>query len=185
MDKKELRKIFRQKRNRISEKSEKDFKIAERVLDSARVKNSDNIFIYVSYGSETDTHLIIEKLLESGKNVAVPKCLENGIMEFIYIKSLDELSGGAFGIPEPSGNSRAVITEDAVCIVPAYSFTEDGTRLGYGGGYYDRFLEKSEIYTIGICYDEMLSENLPSEKHDIKIKTVITEERTVRCSAER
>lgn len=185
MDKKELRKIFRQKRNGISEKSEKDFKIAERVLNSARVKNSDNILIYVSYGSETDTHFIIEKLLESGKNVAVPRCLENGIMEFIYIKSLDELSAGAYGISEPSGNNKALITEDTICIVPAFSFASDGTRLGYGGGYYDRFLEKSEIYTIGICYDEMFSESLPSEKHDIKIKTVITEERTVQCSAER
>ena len=177
MDKKELRKIFRQKRNRISEKSEKDFKIAERVLDSVRVKNSDNIFIYVSYGSETDTHLIIEKLLESGKNVAVPRCLENGIMEFIYIKSLDELSAGAFGIPEPSGNSRAVITEDAVCIVPAYSFTEDGTRLGYGGGYYDRYLsEHPQCRTMAVCHDLQIVDDLPAEEHDIRPDAIVSEE---------
>lgn len=100
MDKKELRKIFRKKRNQISGKSEKDFKIAERVLSLEEVKNSRNILIYVSYGSETDTYSIIKRLLEEEKKVAVPRCLENGIMEFIYIKSLDELSAGAFGIPE-------------------------------------------------------------------------------------
>ncbi|MDD7184084.1 MAG: 5-formyltetrahydrofolate cyclo-ligase [Ruminococcus sp.] len=185
MDKKELRKIFRKKRNQISGKSEKDFKIAERVLSLEEVKNSRNILIYVSYGSETDTYSIIKRLLEEEKKVAVPRCLENGIMEFIYIKSLDELSAGAFGIPEPSGNIRAVINKNTVCIVPALSFSPDGTRLGYGGGYYDRFLESENIYTVGICYDEMLSESLPSEKHDVKIKKVITEERTVQCSAER
>ena len=147
MDKKELRKIFRKKRNQISGKSEKDFKIAERVLSLEEVKNSRNILIYVSYGSETDTYSIIKRLLEEEKKVAVPRCLENGIMEFIYIKSLDELSAGAFGIPEPSGNIRAVINKNTVCIVPALSFSPDGTRLGYGGGYYDRFLESENIYT--------------------------------------
>lgn len=179
MDKKELRKLFRIKRSQISGKAEKNFRITERVLNNPYVRNADTILIYVSYGSETDTLSIIKNLLESGKKVAVPRCLRNGIMEFIYINSLDNLTAGAFGIPEPSGNQKAVITQNTVCIVPALSFSMDGTRLGYGGGYYDRFLESKNIYTIGICFDEMLSDNLPSEKHDIKIKTVITEERTV------
>jgi len=185
MDKKELRKFFRHKRNSISARTEKDFRIMKRIFDIPEIKNADTVLIYVSYGSETGTYSIINRLLENGIKTAVPRCLENGIMEFIYISSTDELSHGAFGIPEPSGDRKAVITDRTVCIVPGLSFASDGSRLGYGGGYYDRFLAVHDVYTIGICYDEMISENLPSLEHDIKIKTVITEERTVRYSAER
>jgi len=185
MDKKELRKFFRLKRNGITERDKKNLKITERVLADSHIRNAGTILVYVSYGSETDTHFIIKKLLADGRKTAVPRCLENGIMDFIYIESFDDLSAGNFGILEPSGNKKAVITENTVCIVPALSFARDGTRLGYGGGYYDRFLETENIYTIGICFDEMISDELPSEIHDIKIKTIITEERTVQCSAER
>lgn len=185
MDKKELRKLFRKKRSEIDEKIQKDSQIARRIFELTEIKNADTVLIYVSYDSEIDTHSIIEKLLECGKKVAVPKCLKDGIMNFIYIKSFDDLTAGAFGIPEPVGISEAVITKNTVCIVPALSFSADGTRLGYGGGYYDRFLEKyNNIYTVGVCYEELVSENLPSEKHDIKINKFVTQERTVHCSAE-
>ncbi|MDE5946245.1 MAG: 5-formyltetrahydrofolate cyclo-ligase [Oscillospiraceae bacterium] len=186
MEKKELRKIFRAKRAKIHNKEEKDRIIQEYVLNMPEIKKADTVLVYVSYNSETSTRLIMESILNNNKNLAVPRCLENGIMEFIYINSTDELRSGAYGIPEPSGDRKAIISSDTVCIVPALSFSLDGTRLGYGGGYYDRFLsENNNIYKIGICYDELISEKLPSEKYDIKVQTVITEERKVLCSAER
>lgn len=186
MEKKQLRKIFRERRAKIKDREEKDKIIQKYILNMPEVRKADTVLVYVSYNSETSTRLIIEDILKSNKNLAVPRCLENGVMEFIYINSVDELRSGAYGIPEPSGNRKAVITSDTVCIVPALSFAPDGTRLGYGGGYYDRFLsENSIVYKIGICYDELVSEKLPSEEYDIKVQTIITEERKVLCSAER
>ena len=184
MDKKELRKIYRARRKAVQNKADKDHKIALSLLDSQEVALSDTVLIYISIDSEIDTSFIISELLKKKKRVAVPKCSKDGIMEFIYIGSTDELISGMYGIPEPSGSECAVITDKTVCIVPALAFTTDGVRLGYGGGYYDRFLAvNSKISTIGLCYECLVAENLPSEEYDIKIKKFITEERTVLCSA--
>lgn len=185
MNKIQLRKIFRQRRNNIAARTDKDNKIKERILNMPEIKNSDTVLIYVSCDSETDTRSIIKNLLNMNKKVAVPKCLGNGMMNFIYINSLDNLVSGTYGIPEPAAGQKAVITEKTVCIVPALSFSKNGARLGYGGGYYDRFISANNIYTIGICYDELVSDNLPCENHDVKINTLITEERMVLCCAER
>ena len=124
--------------------------------------------------------MLLDYLLSENKNVYAPKCSKNGQMNFFLIKSSDELQKGAYGIPEPTGEIEPVITERTVCIVPAVSFTEIGCRLGYGGGYYDRFLSKNPmLFTIGVCYEDLISETLPCTEHDVKVKAVITEERTV------
>lgn len=184
MDKKDLRKIYRAKRKAVQNKAEKDHKIALRLLESRDIESCDTVLIYISIDSEIDTSFIISELLKKEKRVAVPKCSKDGVMEFIYIRSPDELISGMYGIPEPSGSEVAVITDKTVCIVPALAFTPDGVRLGYGGGYYDRFLAvHSNISTIGLCYECIVAESLPSEEYDIKIKKFITEERTVLCSA--
>lgn len=179
-NKKNLRNQLIKKRRLIENRTEKDISVFQKLIENEKVKNADNILIYISYNDETDTAMLLDYLLSENKNVYAPKCSKNGQMKFFLIKSSDELQKGAYGIPEPTGEIEPVITERTVCIVPAVSFTEIGCRLGYGGGYYDRFLSKNPmLFTIGICYEDLISETLPCAEHDVKVKAVITEERTV------
>lgn len=181
-EKKALRSYFLEKRSEISERYVKDNLIWARLINCPNIINSDCVLTYVSYNCEVDTSALISYFLSHGKPVYVPKCLDNGIMKFYRIRSELDLICGKYGIKEPVGCETPVITENTVCIVPALSFTKDGFRLGYGGGYYDRFLaEYPDMFTIGICYDELISDKLPCSPHDINVDIVVTEERTV-CS---
>lgn len=184
-DKSSLRKQFREIRGSISDKQEKDRKISERLLNWSKILSADTVLIYASIGSEIDTGSITDFLLQSGKTVALPKCRENGVMTFHVIKSLSELSKGRYNIPEPDGNSESpVITADTVCIVPGLAFTAGGGRLGYGGGFYDRFAALyPELFTVGLAYESLIAPCLPILPHDLKVKAIATEERIVLCSA--
>lgn len=137
-------------------------------------KSAEVIFCYVSFGSEIETSLLINELLAAGKTVAVPRCDDlSGNMSAVVIDSLSELKPGSFGIPEPQGAQLDKGLIDAV-IVPGASFDKSGYRLGYGKGYYDRFLANISPLTIGVCHRELLADVLPHLGHDIKIDHVIS-----------
>ena len=176
MNKQELRIQYKSIRNSVINKSDFDRKISEYFINSPFFHNSDIYLCYVSVGSEVDTSYIIDKLLSNGKKVAVPNC-KDGIMDFFEIKSTDELIEGAYGIPTADVNNAVRITcfDNALCIVPALSFDKSGFRLGYGGGYYDRFLFDKSIISLGLSYEDCICESLPAEEHDIKINSVLTE----------
>lgn len=151
-----------------------------------RVRSADIVLVYVSYNSEIGTFELINSLLDMKKTVAVPKCQNNGVMQFHKINSLNELSEGMYGIPEPNNNSIInSFSDKTVCIVPGLAFTVNGDRLGYGGGYYDRFLAcQPDIFTVALAYEELITESLPVLPHDLKINAVATNERLVFCNAE-
>ncbi len=176
MNKKDLRIQYKIIRNSIVNKSEADHKIAEHFINSPFFHDFDIYLCYVSIGSEVDTSIIIDSFLSMGKRVAVPHC-KNGVMHFYEITSAEYLVDGAYGIPTADINISKKITDftRALCIVPALSFDKSGHRLGYGGGYYDRFLCDKTIDTLGLCYEKCISERLPAEEHDIKINSVLTE----------
>ncbi len=157
-----------------------------RLILNEKFSEAELVLTYVSIGPEVSTRELITYALECGKRVAVPKCESGGIMHFHEIKSLDDLTDGRFDIPEPcEGCLAAEITENTVCIVPGMAFTPDGNRLGYGGGFYDRFLSANKgIYTIALGYDELITPALHCEEHDIRVNAIITEKRLVVCSAE-
>lgn len=184
-EKKTLRSAIRRQRREISEEVRKqlDDGIFRNVTASSYFRNADTLLLYVSCGGEADTICIIREALRLGKHVAVPKCGENGEMQFFLIQSFAELAAGAYGILEPTGTRTPQITADSVCFVPGIAFTKYGERLGQGGGYYDRFLEKYPmLQTIGICYSTMLLEELPCEAHDRSVDAVITESAIYSCS---
>ena len=106
-------------------------------------------------------------------------------MTFHLIKSVADLHEGMYRIPEPDSSlPQPVITSDSVCIVPGLAFTEEGGRIGYGGGYYDEFiLDNPDIYTIGLIYEELIVGELPLMQHDLRVDMIVTEERTVLCNA--
>jgi len=172
LSKKELRKEFLKRRNEINRESAEV--VVAKLNENEHFKEAKTIFCYVSAGSEPDTSLVLEEILKSGKVLAVPKCLDkNGNMAAIKIKSLSELIVGSFGIKEPVCGEVCKKSEIDLCVVPGLSFDKDGFRLGYGGGYYDRFLKEKDVYSIGICFNELYSERLPREENDIAVDEVL------------
>ncbi len=182
MTKKEIRKQFSEIRKSAQSKL-KSMVIGTKLLADEKICMADTILLYASFKSEVDTWHIAHNLLLKNVQIAYPKCMDNNIMTFHIINKLNQLNNAVYGICEPDISlPEPEITSRTVCIVPALAFTEKGGRLGYGGGYYDRFLSKyPEIYTVGLAYEKCIAETLPLEEHDIKVKSIITEERTIIC----
>ncbi len=180
MDKKTLRKNFLKIRGQIPEEArhKKSLIIAEKLFNSEEYKKSGFVFAYSSYGTEAETGDIIKKAFSDGKRIALPVMLEEkGKMAFIEITPKTELVKNKTGIFEPVYDEEKAVTpkKGEVVIVPGAAFTLKGERMGYGGGYYDRYLSRCEAFKIGICFKEQLAEELPQDCFDIKTDTVITD----------
>ena len=173
-----MKKSLRQKhieiRKNIKNKHEKSEKIMNTFISSDFYKKATSIFVYVSTEDEVNTHILIEKMLADGKTLSAPKCCEKGIMKACKFTSLSELVPDKFGILAPTGEETERID---LIIVPGVAFSEDLHRLGYGGGYYDRFLEKSHALTCGLFFEEQKG-SFPTDAHDIPLDFIITEEKT-------
>lgn len=158
--------------------AESDKGIYENIINLPAFVSAGTIFTYYSLGWEPDTIKIIEYALQVGKTVTLPVCFKGGIMEARAIQSLDELSESWYHLLEPL-SSTLVIPPDRLdfIVVPALAFDSDGYRIGRGGGYYDRFLFKTQAYTAGITRERLLREALPREGHDIPVQCVVTEKR--------
>ncbi len=182
--KKKLRAEARQMRRGMSPEGKQilDRKIKNRLLNMWAIRQVDTVLCYVSTDIEVDTREFITALLQMGKRVAVPRCEDGKTeMNFYYIDSLDSLSSGSFGVDEPDPQKCVMVgkTEGSVCIVPAFMFDKSGYRLGYGKGYYDRYLSGYKGSTIGICYDDNIVEELYHGKYDRTVGLVVTEKEII------
>lgn len=132
---------------------------------------------YVSISNEVDTHILIDLALDSGKRVAVPVVEPNRTLIHREIRSMAELKPSGFGLPEPSGEDGAVVPPDAfdIVLVPGLAFDRAGNRVGFGAGYYDRFLSMAHAFKIGLAYDFQLFDRLPTGPRDIPMDLVVTE----------
>jgi 5-formyltetrahydrofolate cyclo-ligase len=185
--KKNLRSQLMQYRERMDPeiKARHDAAILSRVLSLREYANAQIVFTYVSKPIEVDTTELIRSALKSGKKVAVPLCIpETYGMEFYEINSLDELSSGTYGVlePDPSRSRRVENQKNSICIVPGLSFDSQGYRLGYGKGYYDRFLSGFVGTTVGLCYAKCMKWNLPHGYYDQPVDLLITEKYIRRIS---
>ncbi len=160
-------------------KASYDKKICNKLLNLWAVRETSAVLTYVSTDIEVDTRAFIEAVLALNKTVAVPRCGNApGEMSFYIIKSFNDLESGAFGVLEPKCDCPEFTeTESGVCIVPAFSFDEEGYRLGYGKGYYDRFLSRYGGKKIGICYDCDVCEKLYHGRFDRAVDMIITPKR--------
>ena len=177
-DKKDLRSAIRIAMQGITPEDQfrMDMMMHRNLLRQPWLHEADLILCYCSTKAEPDTHWLIGWAFDNGKQIALPVCTAQGEMHFYMIRSMAELRRGKYGILEPTGREEAVITEKTLCIVPAVAFTEDGRRLGKGGGYYDRFLEANpKLRTIGLTYHRLLQEDIPCEPHDKGVDTVVTD----------
>ena len=171
--KKDLREKYLEVRRNIVDKEKKDFIIYSKVIRNEMIINSRDILIYVSRDDEVDTIRLIKYFLNS-KRVAVPKIV-NKEMIFYYINSLNDLERGYFGILEPITNMPVTDFSKAVAVTPGICFSKDLFRLGYGGGYYDRLMDKYNIYSIGLCYQECFLESIPTDEYDKPVDEIITD----------
>lgn len=169
-------------------KAEYDEIIADEFLHSTSYTRSNVILTYVSTAIEVDTLRIIKAALEDGKRVACPRCIDGTrLMDFYYINSIDDLKRGSFGVLEPDADESMLYkgAERPVCIVPGLAFDHWGYRLGYGKGYYDRFLASYKGWTVGLCYSACIEYKLPHGRFDRAVDRLITEKFTRRCSDNR
>ena len=159
-------------------KKKLDLKICNRVLSLKEYKSCDVFITYVSKKIEVDTLKIIEKAFTDNKIVAVPKCIpEQKKMKFYIIKSLNDLEPGTFNVLEPIESKCEILNDynNSLCIVPGFSFDHEGYRLGYGQGYYDRFLSDFYGITVGLCYSHSIVEKLPHGYFDKPVDLLITD----------
>lgn len=176
MTKQEIRKqILKVRRNENSEKLLRLSEIiTEKLMFMDIYRNSGNIISYVSYNHEVDTINLINKSLDIGKKVLVPKVYGNEML-FHRINSISELVPSALGILEPS-NDNIIEPEDGIMIMPGAAFDRNRNRIGYGGGFYDRYIAgHGGLYKIALAYDFQIVPEIPAKAHDIRPDLIITE----------
>ena len=179
-DKNELRNKFKQKRKELSDndKSTLDNKILNKLLSEKVFFDCETVLTYISTEIEVDTIEFIKHCLEIGKKVAVPKCI-NGTrqMDFYLINSLDDLEKATFSVLEPKANKCSKLTDysNSICIIPGLVFDLKGYRLGYGKGYYDRFLSYYDGIKVGLCYSFCIISKLIKGKFDKSVDILITD----------
>lgn len=169
--KKELRRKLLEIRKNIKNKDEKSEKIAKTLLSQPFFEKAQTIMVYLSYRDEVDTLRLIEEMLALGKRLCAPVCKSGGVMVVKEFRSINELVSGAYGILEPQGEE---VTDIDLVIVPGVGFNERLHRIGYGAGYYDRFLQDFDSITCGLFYDEQRAD-FKEATHDLPLDYIITE----------
>ena len=160
--------------------------ITQKLLATPEYAEAATVLTYVSVSSEVSTRMFIECALCDGKTVAVPRCLPGHRLEFVAITSLDQLVPAPFNLLEPP-KDLPTLTEvqmsNAICIVPALLVDTKGYRLGYGAGFYDRFLSTYSGKKICLAYQQNLSKTeLPHTAFDVPVDMVITESDVLTCA---
>lgn len=177
----ELRKKMIELRENLDSRSFEDYNrsILKKIIECDEFKKAHNIFIFVSFNKEVDTHAIIKKSIDLGKKVSVPKVISKDLgMKALCIEGINELKSSKYGILEPEYEEDKIMSEESIdlVILPGLAFDSSGGRIGYGAGYYDRFLRKlnPNCKKVGICFDFQMVAKVPMDKNDEYIDFVIT-----------
>lgn len=175
MDKKVLRQQIRQKKREMSDEAIvlAGQRLAEKFYATEQYRQAKTIYGYLPYNQEVRTVPMLERALADGKKVAVPKVYGDE-MKFIYMTDLSLVENSDMGIPEPVADGPEGDDPQALVLMPGLAFTEKGDRMGYGGGYYDKFLAREpEHPTVALCYAFQMVESLPTQDHDIPVDVVL------------
>jgi len=175
MDKKQLRKTIRERKQAMTpaDVEEKSRILGEKFAASEAYKSAKTIYGYLPYNQEVRTVPMLERALLDGKRVAVPKVYGEE-MKFIYLDDFSQVEKGYAGIPEPVTNGPFADDPTALVLMPGLAFDPQGHRVGYGGGFYDRFLAAEPNHpTLALCYDFQVLPQLETEAFDIPVDTVL------------
>jgi len=177
--KEEVRSFFREKRQDIpeSEKIRADMSITEKVLMLDDYKRAKVVLAYYPIKNEVNILPVVEDALSKGKNVAFPiSDVNTHTLTFRFVSSVEDMKKGAYSIPEPSEESGLFEYSDcAICIVPGLVFDRSGNRLGYGKGFYDRFLSSFDGVSLGVCRSDFLVNGIPADENDRRVDIIISD----------
>ena len=185
--KKKVRKEIKTSLEQLTDEQRVDYtkQISRQLFNLSEWKKAKIIGITISIPPEVPTLHIIEQAWREGKEVAIPKCNpENKTMQFKKITSFEQLESVYSGLLEPVEHTLKVMPDEInLLIVPGLAFTRDGYRLGFGGGYYDRFLSGYNGSTVSLAFECQLMDKVPTELHDIPVHQVVTMDKVYRTYA--
>ena len=180
--KNQLKESILEQRNSLPKEDvfEKSRQIQNNLFNLDSYKKSKTIMFFVSFNNEVDTHEIIREALKN-KNVIVPKVIGHDIESSVII-DFDNLMPSKLGILEPIELMKIAYKNIDLILVPGIAFDREGHRIGYGFGYYDKFLKKvPKSVKIGLCFDFQVVDKVPREEHDVPVDLIVTEKRVVEC----
>jgi 5-formyltetrahydrofolate cyclo-ligase len=175
MDKKELRRVIRERKRAMTEAEiqAKSERLGQLLRQNEAYRQAKTIYGYLPYNQEVRTVAMLEQAIRDGKRIAVPKCYGDE-MRFLWMEDLSKVEKGYAGIPEPIADGPVADDPTALVLMPGLAFDGDGRRIGYGGGFYDRFLAAEPNHpTLALCYDFQMLPKLDTEEFDIPVDTVI------------
>ncbi|MDX1591141.1 MAG: 5-formyltetrahydrofolate cyclo-ligase [Balneolaceae bacterium] len=180
--KKQLRDTYTELRKSLNPEItlEKSRKIQKKLIDLDSFMNAEIIHTYISMNdrNEVNTHELIETALQQGKSVVVPRIEDDNRLSHHKIQGLDDLETNDWGVPEPPGEADTKPAEPDLILVPMVSGDKIRNRLGYGKGYYDRFLKETVGIKVGLLFDiQVYDQVLPTDKYDVQLDLLITESR--------
>ncbi len=155
-------------------------KIFSKLIKTKVISEAKSIGCYYSIGSEVKTHEIINHFLSQNKSVSLPKVIQNS-MSFRKIEDLTKLETGEYDIPEPK-DSTPVEEEHDVVLVPCVGLDNDGNRIGYGVGFYDKYLEGKDVIKIALAYSKQIVKTIPTSTNDVRMDWIITERDIIKTS---
>lgn len=179
-DKASFRKHALSVRAHIAEREKKSEIIKKKIMSLHEYSEAQTVGLYISYKSEVETDGILNAVLADGKLVAVPR-VEADNINFYFISSVEELEPGSFSIREPRAFAKeALWPHKSIILVPGCAFTRKCERMGYGGGYYDRYLARLKknrvhVITIGLAFEDQINDEIPSSSWDVRLDAVVTE----------
>ena len=175
MDKAALRRQIRERKRAMTEAQidAASARLGVLFANCPQYRQAKTVYGYLPYNQEVRTVPMLEQALRDGKRVAVPK-VYGDTMRFIYLSDLTQVAKGYAGIPEPIADEPVADDPDALVLMPGLAFTRQGDRMGYGGGFYDKFLAAEPAHpTVALCYDFQIVEALPTEEYDIPVDLVL------------
>ena len=182
----ELRRMLKDRRRQLTPQEQKQAEAAvfSQLTGFEPLNIAQTVMAYIACRGELSLQTAIEHLLMEGKTLLLPRCDEPGIMTARRVRSMKELVPGAYGLLEPAIDSEIM---PPACIdlvlAPGVAFDLDGGRLGQGGGYYDRFLERTQALRVGVCHDFALLDHVPQEAHDLLMDFILTPQAMIACKS--
>ena len=175
MDKKALRQQIRQRKRAMTEEEIRSAseKLGVLLAEDPLYRQAKTLYGYLPYNQEVRTVPMLQRALDEGKRVAVPKCYGDE-MRFIYLEDLSQVEKGYCGIPEPVADGPVADDPTALVLMPGLAFDPQGRRIGYGGGFYDKFLALEPGHpTLALCYAFQMVDEIPTEEFDVPVDRVL------------